>query len=161
MNEMFDARLPEEELIKYAAEIGSDCPFFIRNRPCLVTGRGERIEPVPLSLAGYHLVLVFPGISIDTGTAYARIRPDKGRGSLREILDAGPGEWKGRVINRFEKALFREYPEIRQIRESLYGCGALYASMTGSGSAVYGIFGSPPRLGSNLGDYRIHMEELV
>jgi 4-diphosphocytidyl-2-C-methyl-D-erythritol kinase len=137
LNEMFACGLNDELLRQYASEIGSDCPFFTVNRPSLVSGRGDIIEPIPFSLAGFHLVLVFPEVEISTAEAYSSIRPSQNGLPLREILQLSPEEWKDKISNRFETVVASRYPEIGRISEMLYRSGAVYASMTGSGSAVY------------------------
>ncbi|MFC2112155.1 4-(cytidine 5'-diphospho)-2-C-methyl-D-erythritol kinase [Bacteroidota bacterium] len=160
MNEMFALGLQEQILQKYASEIGSDCPFFIYNRPSLVTGKGDIMEPVNLSLAGYHLVIVFPEVSVPTPEAYKMISPTPEGPSLREIIQHKPEQWKGMVYNRFEEVVFNRYPEIGKIKENLYSCGAIYASMSGSGSSVYGIFGSSPILSKELKKYNTYTEKM-
>ncbi len=161
LNEMFGCGLKEDMLKQYASELGSDCPFFISNRPSLVSGRGNIIETFPLSLGGYHLVLVFPGVAVPTSLAYRMVSPSENGPSLRDILQVEPEQWKGKVCNRFEEAVFAKYPEIGRIKESLYRSGAVYASMSGSGSAVYGIFRSSPTLSQDLHGYNTYAEEMV
>jgi 4-diphosphocytidyl-2-C-methyl-D-erythritol kinase len=161
LNEMFGCGLTGDVLEGYASEVGSDCPFFIRNRPSLVSGRGNLLEPVPLNLAGHYLVIVFPGISVPTGPAYRMIRPSGKGPDLREIPALPPGQWPNRAGNRFEEPVFAEYPELAGIKEKLYRSGAVYASMSGSGSAIYGIFPSPPQLRPELEKYSTYREKLV
>jgi 4-diphosphocytidyl-2-C-methyl-D-erythritol kinase len=161
LNEMFGCALDSDVLEGYASELGSDCPFFIRNRPSLVSGRGNLLEPVPLSLAGHYLVIVFPGISVHTGPAYHMIRPSEEGPGLREIPLLQPGQWRSRAGNRFEEPVFAEYPELASIKDNLYRSGAAYASMSGSGSAIYGIFPSPPLLRPELEKYSTYTEKLV
>lgn len=146
LDEMFSLGLGETRLLQYASELGSDCPFFIANRPSLVNGKGNLLEPFPLNLAGYHLVLVFPDVSVPTTEAYRMISPSTTGIPLRDILQLEPEQWKDRIINRFEEPVFEKYPEIAEIKENLYRSGAAFASMSGSGSAVYGIFRSAARL---------------
>jgi 4-diphosphocytidyl-2-C-methyl-D-erythritol kinase len=161
LNKMFDCGLNEAMLRQYASEIGSDCPFFILNRPALVSGRGDVLEPISLNLRGYHLVLVFPEASVSTAEAYAGIRPSANGMPLREILQMEPREWRGKVVNDFEPVVTRKYPVISRIIELLYDSGAEYVSMSGSGSAVYGIFSPvPQKLHKGLYSYRTHIGEL-
>jgi 4-diphosphocytidyl-2-C-methyl-D-erythritol kinase len=160
LNEMFSYGLKEEVLHQYASEIGSDCPFFIYNRPCLVGGKGDIMEPFDLSLKGYYLLIVFPEASVPTPEAYKMISPSEDGLPLREILQLKPEQWKELVVNRFEEVVFARYPEIGQIKELLYRSGAVYASMSGSGSAVYGIFSESPPLSGELKNYNIHTEAL-
>lgn len=123
-----------------AARIGSDCPFFIQAKPALATGRGEVLAPAAVSLAGYHIVLVKPDFQISTTTAYKDIQPSEPEISLETALELPVSSWKGLVKNDFEPHLFVLYPQLAAIKEALYDRGAVYASLSGSGSVVYGIF---------------------
>lgn len=140
LNDKFNLKLTEEQLEAYAARLGADCPFFIRNKPVLATGTGNIFEPIRLSLKGYHLVLIKPCISVSTREAYAHIRPRHPEEPLKEVITRPIGEWKDHLKNDFEESVFRNYPEIAAIKDRLYDLGAVYAQMSGSGSAVYGIF---------------------
>lgn len=140
VNQVLHLGLSTEQLRGYAAQLGSDCPFFIENRPAFCYGRGTEREATPLSLKGKYLVMVNPGIHISTAEAYAGITPRKPEISVKEIVKKPVAEWKGRLVNDFEAPLIRKYPLIGEIRDTLYAHGALYASMTGSGSTVYGIW---------------------
>ncbi len=160
LNEIFSLELDDGLLMEYASKIGSDCPFFIINEPCLATGRGERLEPHPLDLSGYILGLVLPGISVDTARAYQMVKPtDKGP-PVKEILSFSPEHWKGRLVNHFEPPVCKEYPEIKQLKQAMYDAGAVYASMTGSGSAVYGLFSTDPGKPPGIGRHPWHTEPL-
>lgn len=140
LNEIFHLSLSREQLIAYAAELGSDCPFFIINKPCFAKGRGELLEEVALDLRAYQFVVVNPGIHIDTGRAFLDIVPAIPEKPLKEVI-AGPVEsWKYELKNDFEKVIFLKHREIVDIKDSLYVQGAVYASMSGSGSTVFGIF---------------------
>ncbi len=140
MNELFGLHLNNEQLIQYAATLGSDCPFFIINKPCFARGRGEILEEIQLDLSLFKIVIVNPRIHIDTGRAFLNMTPSKPEKTVKEII-AGPIEsWKDELINDFEKIIFRQHHEIMEIKESLYRNGAIYASMSGSGSSVFGIF---------------------
>ncbi len=120
--------------------LGSDCAFFIQGGIQNCTGRGEILKPIRLSLQGFHLVIVNPGIHISTAEAFGKIVPNSDRESVSEVLRLPIKEWKTHLINDFEKSLFPIYPELEQIKASLYEQGAVYASMTGSGSTIFGIF---------------------
>jgi 4-diphosphocytidyl-2-C-methyl-D-erythritol kinase len=147
LNQYFSLDISTEKLMVYAAELGSDCPFFILNKPCYVTGRGENLSPIDVDLSSYQIVLVNPRIHISTQTAFAGIKPRKGTDLVRHIQEP-VHTWKDHCINDFEHTVFKAYPEIEQIKKDLYQSGAIYASMSGSGSTVYGIFEktSVPRL---------------
>ncbi|HSU29166.1 MAG TPA: 4-(cytidine 5'-diphospho)-2-C-methyl-D-erythritol kinase [Chitinophagaceae bacterium] len=140
LNDQFKLKLNTQQLMAYALELGSDCPFFILNQPCYATGRGELTEPVAIDLSAYQFLLVYPGIHIDTGQAFRSIKPSKPGKPLKEILNSPIERWKDDMTNSFEKQAFRQYPEIVDIKDHMYAAGAVYASMSGSGSTVYGIF---------------------
>ena len=140
LNEKFHLQIPEEQLLAYALQLGSDCPFFIKNTPCLATGRGELLEPVHLNLSNYSFVLVHPGIHIPTVTAFAQLTPAPPVKPLTEIIKQPVNTWKDELKNDFEVPAGNQYPELKSIKEKLYAAGAVYASMSGSGSSFYGIF---------------------
>ncbi len=139
-NDKFTLGLSDDQLIMYASKLGSDCPFFIINLPCYATGRGELLEKINLSLEGYSLVLVNPGIMISTAEAFSMIKPSIHQRSLKEIISLPISEWRANLINDFEIPMFNLYPEIREIKEKMYTSGAVYAGMSGSGSTVFGLF---------------------
>ncbi|HRF20021.1 MAG TPA: 4-(cytidine 5'-diphospho)-2-C-methyl-D-erythritol kinase, partial [Chitinophagaceae bacterium] len=140
INEIAGLGLNQQQLLHYAAQLGSDCPFFIINKPCYATGRGEILEEFELDLSTYSIVLVNPGIHVNTGVAFTGIVPAMPAYSIKEILQQPVSQWKYKLQNDFEKTVFKTYREIVDIKDSLYQQGALYASMSGSGSSVYGIF---------------------
>jgi 4-diphosphocytidyl-2-C-methyl-D-erythritol kinase len=141
-NELFEIGLSENQLEQFALRLGSDCPFFISNKPVFVSGRGEIFEDIDFSLAGKAILLVNPGIHIPTAEAYAGIKNYSEPGNLKQYLQTIPIEdWSRTIKNDFEDGIFKKYPEIASIKNMLYNKGAQYASMTGSGSSVYGIFG--------------------
>lgn len=140
INEIAGLGLNQQQLLHYAAQLGSDCPFFIINKPCYATGRGEILEEFELDLSAYSIVLVNPGIHVNTGVAFTGIVPARPAYSIKEILQQPVSQWKYKLQNDFEKTVFKSYGEIVDIKDSLYQQGALYASMSGSGSSVYGIF---------------------
>lgn len=155
LNDYFDLGLTNNELEKYAANIGSDCPFFIENTPKLVHGRGEILNPIELSLAGYKLVLINPNIHVSTQQAFQHLslKTDP-RTSIENIILTEPIEqWKSLVFNDFEESIFNQFPAIQTIKNELYQQGALYASMTGTGSTVYGIFDQEIELSGFPEDY--------
>jgi 4-diphosphocytidyl-2-C-methyl-D-erythritol kinase len=140
LNQLYDLSLSKEELMVLSAQLGSDCAFFIQNTPCLATSKGEVLAPVALSLKGYQILLVHPGIHISTQQAYAGVLPRPLTFDLEELLKDKPDYWKDQLHNQFEGHLFLQFPEVAGIKEKMYDLGAAYASMSGSGSAVYGIF---------------------
>lgn len=140
LDQKFNLGLSEESLLQYALQLGSDCPFFIRNRPCFAVGRGEKMEDMPLDLSAYQFVLVNPGIHVNTGWAFSQVKPSTGKPSLKEIIRLPVEHWKESLVNDFEAPVSQHYPEIAAIKLSLYQQGAVYAAMTGSGSTVFGLF---------------------
>ena len=140
INQKFNLGISKEQLIRYALQLGSDCPFFINNTPCFATGRGETMENISLDLTAYKFVLVNPGIHVNTGWGFSQLKPTAERPSLREIINQPIESWKDSLTNDFEEPVGRHHPEIAAIRQVLYQQGAVFASMTGSGSTVYGIF---------------------
>lgn len=148
LNEKFTLNLTNDQLIQYALKLGSDCPFFFVNKPCIATGRGETIKPISLNLSGYRIILVNPGIHVNTGWAFSQINYLQLNNISRRQGDASPAsvislplsQWKERLINEFENPVFEKSPEIKAVKNILYKNGALYAAMSGSGSTLYGIF---------------------
>jgi len=140
VNEKFGLGLTLQQLTNYALRLGSDCPFFITNKPAYATGRGEKLDDLNLDLSGYKFCVVNPGILVKTSEAFRGIEPSVPQKSLKEIIGQDIETWKSELINDFEKPIFAQYSEIATIKNALYENGALYASMSGSGSSVYGIF---------------------
>jgi 4-diphosphocytidyl-2-C-methyl-D-erythritol kinase len=140
LNALFSLQLSDDELENYARPLGSDCAFFVRNKPVYAKERGDVFEPIQLDLTGYACAVVYPGIHITTGEAYRNVKPAAPSTNLRESLQQDIRTWRDTVKNDFEAALFPLYPLLRELKEMFYAEGALYSSMTGSGSAVYGIF---------------------
>lgn len=132
--------LTDNELEAMAAEIGADCPFFIRNTPLIASGIGNIFHPITLSLQGYTIYIIKPNVYVSTRDAYAMVNPSKPSASLHDILQRPVHEWKDILINDFESGIFRQYPIIAQCKQYLYDCGAIYAAMSGSGSSVFGLF---------------------
>ena len=143
LNEKFNLNLSDQKLEAYAARLGADCAFFIRNTPVFASGIGNVFKPINLSLKGYHIVLIKPNIHVDTRNAYAGITPMRPTTSLMDIIQQPIETWKDNLKNDFESSIFIRFPEIAAIKDKLYDLGAVYAAMSGSGSAVYGIFKSP------------------
>lgn len=143
LNEKFALGLTSEQMQHYAVQIGADCPFFINNTPVFATGIGNIFTPIEFSLHGKTIILVKPDIFVSTRDAYALVKPSPAAIPLTEAIKQPISEWKQIITNDFEKSVFAKYPEIAAIKDKLYDMGALYASMSGSGSAVYGIFDSP------------------
>lgn len=142
LNTIFDLKLTNNQLRDFASQIGSDCPFFIEDKPMLGSGRGELLSEITLTLKGYYLVLIKPDIHVSTADAYAGVIPQFPVHHLSMILNYPIKEWKDILLNDFEKSVFQKYPAIESIKKDLYDQGALYASMSGSGSSVFGIFQS-------------------
>ena len=140
LNENFKLDIPEKKLMEYALKLGSDCPFFILNKPCYATGRGEILDPVQLDLSGHKILLANPGIHINTGKAFLGVKPSKPEKSIRDILSLPIIKWKEELINDFEMSIFKQYTAISDLKKTMYDKGALFALMSGSGSTVYGIF---------------------
>ena len=140
LNEMNDSAVPESKMLKMAESLGADCPFFIRNTPVLATGTGNVFQSSDVALKGYTVCVVKPPVSISTREAYSMVKPQKTTFSLEKLSTFPVHEWKYILFNDFEPGIFEKYPVIRKIKEQLYASGAEYASMSGSGSAVYGLF---------------------
>jgi 4-diphosphocytidyl-2-C-methyl-D-erythritol kinase len=140
LNEIFELNLSVSQLQNFAAQLGSDCPFFIENQPKFCFGKGTEFEQVDLDLSGKYLVLVNPEIHISTAEAYSGINPKMPEVSIKEIISKPISEWKGILKNDFEENIILNHPKIGNVKEELYKIGAIYASMTGSGSTVFGIF---------------------
>jgi 4-diphosphocytidyl-2-C-methyl-D-erythritol kinase len=143
LNDLFGLKLDAEALEDYARRLGSDCAFFIRNKPVFATERGDVFQDLALDLSGYRCLLVYPDRHITTAEAYGQVVPRQPAVPLRELLQQDISTWKDQVKNDFEAALFPRYPELGQIKDRLYEHGALYAAMSGSGSTVFGLF--PPQ----------------
>ena len=159
MNEIFSLNLAEDELIARAAEIGSDTAFFVRNTAQLCTGRGEVMSPISLPLSGVWLVVVKPDEGVSTAEAYGGVKPCVPEVSLDKLLAQPIEQWQGRVKNDFEAHIFESHPLLGHIKQQLLGAGALYASMSGSGSALFGIFSERPELKFDSKIF-IHIEQL-
>jgi 4-diphosphocytidyl-2-C-methyl-D-erythritol kinase len=144
LNRIFSLKLCNNDLMQMAEELGSDCSFFIENRPCLATGRGEVLFPVHPDLNEFHILIVKPDLSVSTAWAYSHVKPSGRHLPEAADLPSDPGRWQAVLSNDFEEAVFENWPEIAAIKNQLLKLGAVYASMSGSGSAVFGLFKSRP-----------------
>jgi 4-diphosphocytidyl-2-C-methyl-D-erythritol kinase len=146
LNQKFDLGISTDKQIDYALRLGSDCPFFIVNKPCFAAGRGEFLETLKLDLSAYKLVIINPRIYVNTTEAFSLINPVNPSRSIKQIIREPIETWKEELRNDFEEPVFKNYPEIKTVKDQLYKAGAIYASMSGSGSTVYGIFGKDKAL---------------
>lgn len=140
LNAIFTLELSQKDLMSYASQLGSDCAFFMQEEPMLGSGRGEILKPVTVSLKGFYLRLFKPDIHISTAEAYANVIPETPNVNLREVIEKPVRSWKDELKNDFENSVFAKYPILLSIKNELYESGAVYASMSGSGSSVFGIF---------------------
>jgi 4-diphosphocytidyl-2-C-methyl-D-erythritol kinase len=152
LSTMNNLRLNDAELEQFSAQIGADCAFFIKNKPIFASGIGTDFEDVSVNLSGWYLVLIKPDVHVSTAEAYSMVRPAKPTGSLKEWIGLPIETWRENVINDFEPSVFLKHPLIGEIKEELYRNGAVYASMSGSGSSVYGLFQSPVDLRKAFGN---------
>ena len=167
VNELCHLGLATAQLETLAGELGSDCPFFIQSRPVLVTGRGEKLTPLtmPSALHGKCLLVVKPPIGMSTAEAYRQvIRHPEAEGKLATLLERPIGEWRELIVNDFEPVVFAHYPELAALRDKLYHHGALYAAMSGSGTALYALFTDNPlsstSLAAHFADLPVWLERL-
>ena len=140
LNEHYNLQLSDNQLEDYAATVGADCAFFIKNTPTYAEGIGNIFSPIELSLKGYRIMIVKPDVFVSTREAFANIRPHRPEYPVREVIRRPVAEWKDTLINDFEASVFPQYPVIGGIKKELYHQGAIYASMSGSGSSVFGLF---------------------
>ena len=155
LNERFDLGLSTAALEDDARQLGSDCAFFIQNRPAYCTEKGDRFENIDVDLGGYYVVLVYPNLIIATAEAYTRVRPHPPETSLHTHLLAPIETWAETVHNDFEDSLFPAYPILKWIKEQLYEAGAVYASLSGSGSTLFGIYHAPVVLPNQFSTHRV------
>lgn len=144
LNDLFDLQLGEKQLMQYAATLGADCPFFIQNQAVIATGKGELLEPFDLPFGSLYVRVIKPGFAISTPEAYRGVVPHARKQDIRTCLRQPVQQWKSILANDFEPSLFGEYPVLSQLKTMLYAQGAVYASLSGSGSAVYGLYDSHP-----------------
>jgi 4-diphosphocytidyl-2-C-methyl-D-erythritol kinase len=140
LNQYFNLGLSDPQLAQFALDLGSDCPFFIYNTPQIGKSRGEILSPIDLNLSNYSIQVICPKLHIATKDAFSKIKPQKAPFDLTELPNMAIEEWKNYIFNDFESPVFEIYPQLADIKETLYKSGALYASMSGSGSTLYGIF---------------------
>lgn len=140
LNEIFQLKLSEHQLMHYGAQLGSDVPFFIYNKPCLATGVGEKLSPISLDLSSYKIELVFSEVHVSTAAAYSWITPKAPKNQLLEVIQQPIETWKDLLVNDFEEVVFERFPVLEQTKIDLYKKGAIYAAMSGSGSSIFGIF---------------------
>ena len=144
LNETFDLQLTNEQMQQYAAQLGADCAFFIESVPCYAEGIGEQLEPISLDLSGWYIGVVRPDIPVPTKEAFSRIHPHYPSLNCREVVMQPVETWRDNLINDFEESVFALHPEIGAVKEQLYKMGATYAAMSGSGSALFGLFKEEP-----------------
>lgn len=161
LNKYFGFGLNSEELRSFAGRLGSDAPFFIDGTPSFAEGVGNILSEFPVDLIGYHIIILYPHVDISTAGAYAGCIPCPEGLPLRQLLNLPVSEWRDRVANDFELNTFRTYPQVAMLKMGLYEAGALYASMSGSGSAVYGIFSQKPVLPHEISHYRLNTSEMI
>lgn len=140
LNDQFNLHLTDHQLEAYAATLGADCAFFIKNQPTFAEGIGNVFSPVELSLKGYQIMIIKPDVFVSTREAFSNIRPRRPEHSVKEVIKRPVSEWRETLINDFEASVFPLHPVIGEIKEELYRQGAVYASMSGSGSSVFGLF---------------------
>lgn len=141
LDEKYHLGLTNDQLLKYAGMLGSDVAFFLQDHPCYATGKGDELYPLTKeNLSNYHIVLICPDVHINTAWAYGKVIPHIPKRSVLDMVGEPIENWEGKVVNEFEHPVFEEYPSLKKIKENLYRHGALFASMSGSGSAIYGIF---------------------
>ena len=150
LNTMFGLGLTEQQMMDYAARLGADCAFFVKSRPAYAEGIGERLQPVSLDLSRYHLAVVRPDIPVPTKDAFALVKPAKPRRNCRDIVMQPVETWRGELVNDFEQSVFTLHPEIGAVKQRLYDLGAVYAAMSGSGSAVFGLFNENIEIGDSF-----------
>jgi 4-diphosphocytidyl-2-C-methyl-D-erythritol kinase len=159
LNDEFKLNLDTAELKTLAAKLGSDCPFFIENSPALAEGRGEFLSNVDIDLRNYTLVVVVPPVHISTAEAYSSVTPRNDREKLCEIISMPIETWKNVLVNDFEAALSNKFPVLQSIKETLYQKSAIYASLSGSGSSVFGIFCQTPNIATLFPDCTVFVLE--
>lgn len=157
-NKQIKLNLSTEKLTEIARKLGSDCAFFIENTPVFAKGKGDEFEVVNVDLSQYYILLVYPGVHSNTKEAYEGCIPTQPSRSVKDIVSKEPIEkWKDLLMNDFEKSIFKKYPEIEKLKNDLYKNGAIYASLSGSGSAVFGIFKTIPEI-SFPENYLVHLQ---
>lgn len=162
LNQHYQLQLTQQQLLEHATRLGADCPFFILQHqsavepstvvcPAYAEGIGERLEPISLSLRGWHIVVVKPPVAVSTREAFSLVTPAVPRRNCRDVTALPVESWRNHLVNDFEKSVFALYPEVEAVKQRLYELGATYAAMSGSGSAVFGLFHQPVELPANMG----------
>jgi len=146
INGLFNLKLSTEQMLDYARQLGADCAFFIENKPVFAFEKGDRFEDIQLDLSAYHIALVMPPAHVSTAEAYRGVKPAPAEQSLKDLIKLPVAEWKHHIKNDFEESVFKNHPVIRGVKAALYEAGAIYASMSGSGASVFGIFNKKPDL---------------
>ncbi|MDG5799104.1 4-(cytidine 5'-diphospho)-2-C-methyl-D-erythritol kinase [Marinilabiliaceae bacterium ANBcel2] len=160
LNQQYNCNLTNEKLEELAIRLGSDCPVFIKNRPVAAVGKGEIFSKAKVDLNNYYLTIIKPlNINISTAEAYKNCTVTKPKTPLKKLTELPVERWRGKVINDFEKEITKKYPEIKEIKEKMYKNSALYASMSGSGSSVFGLFKNPPDI-KWPNNYFVHNEKI-
>lgn len=159
VDKLLDLNIPLSKKLDFARQLGSDCAFFIEGKPVYATQKGDVFESINLNLDAYYIVVIYPNIHSNTKIAYQGVSPHQPQLSIKTIIETKPvEEWKTLLVNDFENSVFKTFPEIKKLKELVYDAGATYASMSGSGSAVFGIFKEKPVL--NLPkDYLVFVQE--
>jgi 4-diphosphocytidyl-2-C-methyl-D-erythritol kinase len=148
IDQLFELGMATEQKLHYARQLGADCAFFIESKPVFAFEKGDRFEPVNLDLSGYHIALVMPPAHVSTSEAYRGVKPAPAELSLKELVSLPIHEWKHSIKNDFEESVFKNHAVIRGVKAAMYEAGAIYASMSGSGASVFGIFDKTPDLSS-------------
>lgn len=160
LNSLFSLNLSQNELMKFGSLLGSDCAFFVQDEPMVGTGRGEILTKSSVSLKGKYLVMVKPDIHVSTADAYGGIKPAVPDKSLLEIISRPLHTWKDSLKNDFEPSVFSRHPQLKEIKEQLYNSGALYASMSGSGSTIFGLFDKEINLKAEFNGMKVWSDSL-
>lgn len=160
VNNSFNLKIDKEGLEEYAAKLGSDCTFFLQDKPAFVTGRGEKTTSINLCMEGYKLLIIKPDIYISTPEAFQGIKPANPKIRVKEFITKKPEIWKDNIYNDFEGHIFQKHPILKEIKSELYLSGAIYASMSGSGSTIFGIFKEKPVLDKFRQYGFMHYEEM-
>lgn len=161
INKKFNLGIHPVTLSELALQLGSDCPFFLLNNPSLARGRGEKLEAINLSLKGYKILLINPGIHVSTASAFKGVQPQPNQQPLKEIITLPLRQWKAQLKNQFEETVFLQYPTLQKIKEELYTLGAIYAAMSGSGSTLFGIFENSFSLPPNFASRYLFCKEFT
>ncbi len=146
LNKEFSLGLDSQQMCAYGSQLGADCAFFIDSQPVYAFGKGDEFEAIGLDLSAYHIALVMPPAHVSTAEAYRGVKPKPSEAPLKELIKLPVGEWRHFIKNDFEENIFKNHPVIRGVKAAFYEAGALYASMSGSGSSVFGIFKTVPDL---------------